>query len=80
MMDFKGTWKTRSGHMATVKDWENGVWFGEIIDDNGNDIWSGWNTEGEFVSIYSDKVKGRKPQWDLMERLSERWSKERSGE
>jgi len=70
MMDFKGTWKTRSGKTASVKgfDEENGLWVGNI--------------EGihKVIEWTKDTVLGEFEDDDLMERISERWSKERSGE
>lgn len=78
-LDFKGTWRTRCGLEAKIKCWEadKDVWFGSVVNEFGDDIWSAWNKDGIFVGI-NDKEEYF-CDWDLMERISERWSSERSG-
>lgn len=69
MMDFKGTWRTRSGKIAEVKEFDNTeqLWVGKITGIPGECEW----TKDTAMGPYEDD--------DLMGRLSERWSKERSG-
>lgn len=77
-LDFKGTWRTRSGDTAVVKETENDRWYGEVLvkfNDN-NDIMTsthscGWDENGEALT--GDVG------FDLMENLSLKWSSERSG-
>lgn len=72
MMDFKGTWRTRSNEMAYIRLFE--------LNSHGNG-WVGCFEEGGEPHYWDSLGNSldRPNDWDLMERLSERWSKERSG-
>jgi len=77
-MDFKGTWKCRNGFQAYIKELKDGLWW-------GTRDYTGFNTvgmhvmPGEFKWNSEGKDFDDNEEWDLMERLSDRWSKERSG-
>lgn len=77
MMDLKGIWRTRSGDTATILGQHNGNWQGEIVTKSNN------NTKvEEHISFTSWDENGIErsgtPEWDLMERLSDKWSSERA--
>lgn len=82
MMDFKGTWKCRDGAIAEILEFKSptekggmGFWEGAIVKEPKFLMTTGyarWDEVGESIDF--DK------EMDLMERISERWSKERGGE
>lgn len=92
MMDFKGTWRTRNGRIARVEtlqtfndppdegeeDERFSLWSGSIDPDGDDEWWYYWSLTGESMGE-NGNGHNKSPEWDLMERLSERWSKERSG-
>lgn len=71
MMDFKGIWRTRSGKIAEVKEFLLAVQFG------GDPFWEGKIGDEDFC--WSMDGNGITEDYDLVERLSARWNKERSG-
>ncbi len=82
MMDFKGTWRCREGAVAEISEFKpptekggDGFWVGAIVKEPKFLMTTGyarWDEAGESI----DFDKGM----DLMERISESWSKkERSG-
>lgn len=73
MMDFKGIWGTRNGKKAEVESFGGDVWWSKIDEKSYC-----WNRNGELDTLACD-IEGAARDWDLMERLSGRWSKERSG-
>jgi len=80
MMDFKGTWRTRSGHVATVDYEKHDNWWGHVAGNSGDD-YVFWNLDGRCENTVAVGEESKRLDcYDLMERISDRWSKERSGE
>jgi len=72
-LDFKGTWRTRNYNTAYVEAFEKDLWSGDI---DGYSFC--WDKDGK-VDAAASNFKGESEGFDLMERISERWSSERSG-
>lgn len=71
-LDFKGTWRTRSREIANINYYHHNRWWGSIGDTDYC-----WDNSGEIDQITCIVENAR--DYDLMERISERWSSERSG-
>lgn len=91
-LDFKGIWRCRNGRKARVEELQHfndppqegeederfSLWSG-IIDPDGDDAWyQYWTLTGESMGE-NEIGRNKSSEWDLMERISERWSSERSG-
>lgn len=71
-LDFKGTWRTLDDNLAHVETFEKDFWRGTI-----NGVQLCWDIEGRLNPEASNCIPW--DGFDLMERISERWSSERSG-
>lgn len=69
-LDFKGTWKTRSGDIAEVLLYEkdSDLWSGELKTNDGEVLvtYSIWDTDGNYIGVGESKDGD----WTLMENLS----------
>jgi len=77
MMDLKGTWKCRNGSVAEIQEYAYEMggcsgWYGKLfrIEDKSAPWEHRWDEDGNDGTGRSE--------WDLMERLSDKWSSERA--
>ena len=78
-LDFKGTWKTRSGDIATVRERQsNGQWVGSVVTkfNDNNDVTESSHTV--WWDPYGTEVYGSTG-FDLVENLSVKWANDRKG-
>jgi hypothetical protein len=57
-MDFKGTWKTKNGRLAEVKEFHSDYWHGFVMI-KGKEFPISWDLNGNCVGF---------PEWNLQER------------
>lgn len=73
-LDFKGTWRCRNGKTAVVD-----LDLRENVAEYGGPDWEGTTSDDATRCWDINGYSTTDGEWDLMERLSERWSSERSG-
>ena len=81
MMDLKGAWKCRNGFQAYITEFKDGYWEGTRDYTGFNSIGTHAMPTTEYWDESGHAMAGRisdANEWDLMERLSGKWSSERA--